>query len=377
MIRDFSIWEYDAYHKLWDICIVGAGINGLSAGISLLERIPDLKILILDRWFIPLGASTRNAGFACFGSPSEVIDDIAHLGEQNASELVQKRWRGLQLLKKRLEGSNARYESYGGYELYTKNKFDEVGSSLPYLNTLLGELIGQDNIYEEINVPAGIRGFSHAVYNPYEGQLHAGFMIEHLKEMFLSLGGKIYTGVTIEQVEEKSDHIVLSNSLSIPFEAKKVIISVNAFAASLFPDLDVHGVRNHVFVTSPLKGLSWKGCFHYDKGFYYFRNIGERILLGGARNKDFEKENTETFGRNPVIVEELNRFLYQHLASKENVQIDYEWSGIMAFGADKLPIVKAVSSRIYLGLRCSGMGIALASLIGEELADLICNSQVD
>ncbi|MEO5905290.1 MAG: FAD-dependent oxidoreductase, partial [Saprospiraceae bacterium] len=65
MHQDFSIWEYDAYGKVWDVCIIGSGINGISTGISILEKSPETKVLVVDRWFMPLGASTRNAGFSC------------------------------------------------------------------------------------------------------------------------------------------------------------------------------------------------------------------------------------------------------------------------------------------------------------------------
>jgi hypothetical protein len=63
MQQDFSFWEFETYSREWDICIIGSGITGLSTGISLLEKNPQLQILVVDRWFIPLGASTRMPGF--------------------------------------------------------------------------------------------------------------------------------------------------------------------------------------------------------------------------------------------------------------------------------------------------------------------------
>ena len=96
MMQDYSIWEYQAYHSIWDVCIIGSGINGISTGISILEKKPDARVLIVDRWFIPLGASTRNAGFSCFGSPTEILHDISTMGEDAAKSLVLKRWQGLQ-----------------------------------------------------------------------------------------------------------------------------------------------------------------------------------------------------------------------------------------------------------------------------------------
>jgi glycine/D-amino acid oxidase-like deaminating enzyme len=200
-------------------------------------------------------------------------------------------------------------------------------------------------------------------------------MMEDLKQRVLGLGGKIQTGFDVEHIEEQSDHVRLLNRLAIPVLAKQLVVTTNAFAARLLPQLDVHGARNHVLVTEEIPGLKWKGCFHYDKGYYYFRNVGNRILLGGARNQDLQNENTEDFGFNPLIVETLHRFLYDHLADQRHTKIEFQWSGIIGIGNIKLPIIKAVSSRIFVGVRLSGMGIALASLIGEELSDLILQQE--
>jgi len=370
MKQDFSIWEIEAYQSQWDVCIIGSGISGLSTGISILERNPGIQILVVDKWFIPLGASTRNAGFSCFGSPSEILEDIKNMGEAASVSLVEKRWKGLKKLKTRLDPLYTQYHTHGGYELYHEDEFEKINSSLPYLNSLMVEVIGHPNIFQQTRIPEGIHGFNYAVYNPYEGQLHPGFMMEHLKKMYLDLGGKIFTGLEIEAIEDSGTEVVLSNQLSIPIKAKRVVVTTNAFAKQLLPDLDVYGARNHVLVTEPIPGLSWKGCFHYDKGFYYFRNIGNRILLGGARNKDFKNEETTQFGRNSLILETLENFLYQHLAPKET-HINYQWSGIIDLGSSKLPIIQSLSPRLFVGVRLSGMGIALASLIGDELAEMV------
>jgi len=370
MIQDYSIWEYQAYHSIWDVCIIGSGINGISTGISILEKKPDTRVLIVDRWFIPLGASTRNAGFSCFGSPTEILHDISTMGEDVAMSLVSKRWKGLQKLKTRLKDSNAQYETSGGYELYHQTQFEIITSSLQYLNKLLHEVIGEKDVFKSVPVPEGIRGFSGAVFNPHEGQLHPGFMMEHLKEKYLSLGGILWTGLNVDSIDEADGFMMVKSKLAIPLKSRHVVVATNAFAKDLVPGLDMHAARNHVLVTEPIPGLSWKGCFHFDRGFYYFRNVDNRILLGGARNQDMLNENTDQFGRNSLIVEALEKFLFDHLAEADT-RIDYQWSGIIGVGEQKLPIIKSISPRLTVGVKCSGMGIALASVIGEELADLV------
>jgi len=52
-------------------------------------------------------------------------------------------------------------------------------------------------------------------------------------------------------------------------------------------------------------------------------------------------------------------------------EIDQRWSGIMAFGEDKLPIVKHLYDNVYVAAKMGGMGIALAGFIGEEIAEIM------
>jgi glycine/D-amino acid oxidase-like deaminating enzyme len=56
------------------------------------------------------------------------------------------------------------------------------------------------------------------------------------------------------------------------------------------------------------------------------------------------------------------------------IKIDQQWSGIMAFGKNKLPLVKKVSEHIAVGARLNGMGIALGSKIGEQIAEMLVSS---
>ena len=372
MLRDYSYWEQDAFGGTWDVSIIGGGITGLSTGISLLERQPGLKVVIVDRGFLPIGASTRNAGFACFGSPSEVLEDIGKMGEEKAMELVRSRYLGLQKLLARVPPAMMDYRPCGGYEVFDDGDTSSILDQLPYLNGLLADTLGLRDVYRQVDMPAGLRGFSTAVFNLHEGQLHAGKMIKALRAMYAAAGGHVWTGPDIREIEEDKDGARLHGEWTLPIDARQVVVTTNAFAAQLLPDLDVRGARNHVLVTRPIDGLALDGTFHYDRGFVYFRNIGNRILLGGARNKDLDTEMTETFGRNPVIVKALDTFLHAHLASPAEDLVEFRWSGIIGVGPEKSPIIRRMSPHVIAGVRLSGMGVALASLIGETLcADVL------
>ena len=54
-----------------------------------------------------------------------------------------------------------------------------------------------------------------------------------------------------------------------------------------------------------------------------------------------------------------------------NYELDMEWSGIMAFGDTKQPIIKKIHKNAVMGVRLGGMGVALGSLVGKEVSDLL------
>ena len=86
-----SYWEKKSWFTNIDFCIVGSGIVGLSCALELKKMYPQSKVLVLERGILPQGASTKNAGFACFGSMSEILSDLKHHTEKEVFDLVKQR----------------------------------------------------------------------------------------------------------------------------------------------------------------------------------------------------------------------------------------------------------------------------------------------
>ena len=77
-----SYWEYKTWFSNIDYAIVGSGITGINCVLNLKEHYPESKILVLERGILPNGASIKNAGFTCFGSISEILNDLEHHSEE-------------------------------------------------------------------------------------------------------------------------------------------------------------------------------------------------------------------------------------------------------------------------------------------------------
>lgn len=148
-----------------------------------------------------------------------------------------------------------------------------------------------------------------------------------------------------------------------------LIICTNGFANRIIGDR-VKPARAQVLVTKPIPDLKIRGTFHLDRGYYYFRNIGDRILLGGGRNLDFEGETTEAISTTNLIQDKLNELLQKTILPNQDFEIDYSWAGIMGVGSEKGPIIEKMNNRVAIGVRMGGMGVAIGSDVGKKLANL-------
>ncbi len=369
-----SIWEQESLLS-YDVIIIGAGITGLSTAASLKEKQPGLSILILEKGKLPMGASTRNAGFACFGSISELQGDIRQLGEDGMCRLVEQRWKGLEKTKRRLGASNIGFEPCGGYELYRDiDAFNP--DTVNRINRLLKDVVG-DQVFKQYD--EGIRDFGfnkveHLIFNRFEGALNTGKLIAALWDYCQKAGVRILTGTEVKSIKP-GNQSALAETGDYRFEGKAIGICTNAFSKTLLKDIDLKPGRGSVMVVNPKKSPAFRGTFHYDQGYFYFRNFGDKIIFGGGRNLDPETESTLEFGINPRIRNKLIHDLETMIIPGQPYSIDIEWSGIMAFGETKAPIVKKIDEYTFAGVRLGGMGIAIGSMVGEELAELILRAR--
>ena len=372
-----SIWEQETYFKNQDIIIIGTGFVGLWTALALIKKNPLQKILIVDQGIIPTGASTRNAGFACFGSISELISDNKKLGEDTMLQIVEKRFKGIEKIKKYFPKNIIDYKNWGGYELFTHKQYatHTLQHDIQYMNNLLYNTIKKKNVFQLTNDKISqfqFRQIKNLVFNPYEGQLHSAKLLEALTQEAVSKGIKIMQNIQIKKIHHYTNEVMLACKLDIVLKTKRVIICTNAFAKQLIPTLDIIPARGQVLLTESIPNLPLKGTFHFDEGYYYFRNLDNRVLLGGARNIDFKAEQTQAFNTTDKIQQTLENFLYNTILPKNiRPKIAMRWSGIMAMGSEKKPIVKKINDQIIIAVRMNGMGVAIAPIIGEEVAEMM------
>jgi hypothetical protein len=373
---NISYWEKETFFNRIDLLIVGSGIVGINVALAYKKLFPKSKVVILERGILPLGASTKNAGFACIGSASELLSDLENRNEAAVFNLVNDRKVGLGLLRKLLGDKAIDYQEFGGFELFNDNdSFEKCNDKLVYLNNHLSAITGNKNTYtiaDDLIKKFGFKGVAHLLKNNFEGQIDTGKMMVKLLQLAIKKGIVILNGVEVKSIESINvEHAAVILHDNDVIKANKVLICTNGFAKKLLPTLDIVPGRAQVLITSEIENLKIKGAFHFDSGYYYFRNINNRVLFGGGRNLDFTGETTTAFGTTPLIQQKLIDMLQHIILPNQPFEIEQTWSGIMGLGESKQPIIEQVKSNVYCAVRMGGMGVAIGTLVGKKAADLI------
>lgn len=357
-IPEFSFWEREEWLKSPDLFVVGGGIVGASVALFYKEKYPDHDVVIADRGLAPYGASTRNAGFACIGSISEHLADIKKAGEETVFNRIERRWNGLQFLRKTISDEHMDYVHTGGYEIFTdQEQFVRSRRQIKKMNRILEARLGVMDVYSATEY----QGYP-AIKNRVEGAINSGKMMRYLHEKLSKAGVRVWWNCPVTSVQ--SNQIILHDSVEI--NPHKIVLAVNGFVSQL-TDVPVKPARGYVFVTKPIQDFKWRAIFHYNEGYVYFRNIGDRLLIGGGRDQAIEAETTNQFGTNLTIKKYLLDFAQNTIKIPSDVQIDMEWSGIMGMTENKEPFIKEVEQNVWAVAGLSGMGIAIGMQVAKDV----------
>lgn len=368
-----SYWEQKEYIKDVDFCIVGSGIVGLTSAIHLKKLAPKAKILIVERGYLPSGASTKNAGFVCYGSPSEILDDLNHTSLEKVSQIISMRYKGFQLLSELIDLQMVEYHQNGSYELFEQKSksYSQCIDQINDLNELFYTVTSQKEAFKAYNLNTfqhKFDGFEHAISCELEGEIDTGKMMLALIHKANDLGVRIMNNIHVQNIGKDS---LTTQFGEINF--KSCIVATNAFTNSLIQNRKVDAARAQVLITSEIPDLKLKGTYHFGEGYYYFRVIDQRVMFGGGRNTNFEAESTNKMITTEAITIHLTQILKDKILPNTNFTIDHCWSGIMGLGTNKLPYMEFLSDRVFLAAKLGGMGVAMGTYVGKNAAYRLLN----
>ncbi|AZP14049.1 NAD(P)/FAD-dependent oxidoreductase [Undibacterium parvum] len=353
-----------------DVCIIGAGYTGLSAGLHLAEA--GFKVVILEQAKVGWGASGRNGG-QIVHSYSRDIDVIENsYGKEKAKPLAEMMFEGAQIIRERVAKYDIQCDlkSGGVYAALSKKKVKALEEQKE-----LWEKWGHKDL-ELIDNPSAIKNvvntdrYQAILVDKTGGHFHPLNLTLGEAAAFEQNGGVIYEHSAVTKIERGANPVI--RTVQGEVKAKFVIVACNAYIGDLEPKLAKMSMPcgTQVITTAPLGKLADElmpsdYCVE-DNNFLldYYRLSGDkRMIFGGG----------VVYGaRDPSHIESIVKpNMCKVFPQLKNVKIDYGWTGNFLLTLSRMPEVGKLTDNIYYSQGCSGHGITFTHLIGRLLAEAI------
>lgn len=372
----------------YDVIIVGGGVYGLSLGCNILEKQPKKSVCILERGILPMGASSKNAGFGTFIGYIEFISEIESKGWDRASRDMLDRYTGIQMLLKRVNNDPNIIKQTGCYDIIYEQEVASLGR-LEEINARLKHLFPQGlfSIRNDMIPKLGMNPdkVKALVHNPLEWQLNTGRFLIKLLKYFQSMGGLYLTACEVtshrsipiypsanQPVDQQNTPCKYSEiKIKDPtgkgsdqaLTCRTAVFCINSFAKSFMKDTNIVPGRGQVMITKPIPTLNFESNFFADYGYYYMRTVNGRILLGGARHLRRDEEETHKLENTDFYKQHLPAKL-QEFFPKMKFEVDFFWSGIMGFkqGTDQY-VIQRLDDGVFSVFGCQGNGMCLTTYV--------------
>lgn len=376
--KRWSYWERCAFEGPWDVVVIGAGLTGCSTAFHLRKAWPDARIAVVDRHHPGEGASSKNAGFVCFGSPTELFDDARERSVGEVVGLVRDRVRGARALRRILGDAAIEYRASGGLEFFPADgvgeiftPFDAVADELEVWNDQLRNVLPEP-AFRKVEPPPAL-GPGQAIELPNEGVLNPMSALFAWYDRLRSSDVRLITGQSVASIGDLGGQLsveVTSGTVS----AERVAVCTNGVGGDLLRSIDapiVRPARNQVAVYRSDRPHGLEHAIHAGAGYYYVRPLDlHHVLFGGARHLDPRGETTVTFGESALILDEIDRCIRSWLPGPRWTRV-HTHQGVLGLREGKRPVVGHVGDGTYAAVGFGGMGVALSTEAGRALAERI------
>jgi gamma-glutamylputrescine oxidase len=355
-----------------DVCIVGGGYTGLSAALHLAERGYDVVVLEARKpgW----GASGRNGGQLCSGQRKDQIELTEMVGDSAARQLWQIAEDAKSLARSLIEKHQIECNLKPGIA-HPNHKPGYAADTRRYVEFLQQQYGYSEMSYLETDAMAKVVGsdrYHGGSLDMGAGHLHPLNYALGLADAAIAAGARIHSSTTVESYTEgKPNQVITSRGI---VEADSIVLACNGYLGKLESRLSgkIMPINNFVIATEPLSeeqlaDINPRDIAISDSRFvvnYYRLSADKRLLFGGGENyRQNFPSNIAEFVRKPMLE------VYPQLA---DIAIDYAWGGTLAVTLNRMPhFGRLGKDNLYFAQGYSGMGVAMATLTGQMIAEAI------
>jgi gamma-glutamylputrescine oxidase len=358
-----------------DVCVVGGGIAGCSAALSLAER--GYRVVLLEAHRVGWGASGRGGGQVIYGLSAEQDSLKALLGPQDARAVWEVSLAGLALLKRRIVQHRIECDWVDGQMLTAIKPRQwraleawqaELSEDYGYPST---RLIGR----EELRTLLATERYIGALYDSNGGHLHPLRYTLGLARAATQAGVEIHEASAVLAWSSNAGRVQVRTAAG-SVDCAQLVFAGNAWLGRTVPALQrkLMTVGTYIIATEPLgeqraRALITNNAAICDTNWIldYFRcSSDHRMLFGGRVN--YSGVDLRAVG--PATAQHMLKVFPQLTGTR----IEYAWGCLLDITLNRAPDFGRLHPNVYFLQGFSGHGIALAGIAGELAAEAIAGT---
>lgn len=352
-----------------DVCVIGAGITGLSAALYLAEQ--GRSVVVLEAKRIGWGATGRSIGHIHSGA----LSDMAQLEKKFGAAACQSIWTQMQDAKNHIEHLITTYEINCDYK---KGLIQALPGAKSAEHCTAHLRLMQNNYHyshlrflsaTDLEDYVALKGFGAALLDKEGARLHALNFTLGLAKAALSKGVKILERSRVREIE-KGDRPTLK-TLTGQVRPKQVIFACNGHLEKLSwkQSAYIAPIQRYAAVTEVLDDDLLQKILPQDYGIRlpngnttsFHRSTDSRLIFSTA----------ETYGREPK--EKPTRLIRSRLRKiipeLDGLKFDYMWGGTAATTSTGLPMLTQIRTNQFIAQGFDSNGLSMGCFYGKLLAE--------
>jgi gamma-glutamylputrescine oxidase len=353
-----------------DVCILGAGLTGLSTAIELAEA--GLSVVVLEAKRIAWGASGRSGGQAIFGFGCDQSKIAAMVGLPESRRLFDWSLEGIRLIHERCAKFDIDCDWRDGHAHVPIKQRQVV--ELQSWQADLSENYGYDLQWwdkDALREKLASERYLGALFDPRSGHLNPLKYTQGLARAALSLGVRIFEESAVIELKRGAQPVLRTaqGDVTCSFAA----LAGNAYVHGIAPELDsrIMPVGTYIGATEPLGADRARSLISNDMAVAdvnwaldYFRlSRDHRLLFGGRASYSTLPP--------PNLRRTLQRRMTRVFPQLSGARMDTVWGGYVDISMNRAPHWGRLGDNVYFAQGFSGHGIAATGLAGRIIAEAI------
>lgn len=356
-----------------DVCIVGAGFQGLSAALELAER--GKSVIVLEGARVGFGASGRSGGQAINGFEEGIDEYIEQVGFEKAKRLWEMSLEAIDIIDERVNKYGIQCDWKKGYATLALN--NRRMDDLIAMEKASHEQFGYSNMQlwdkAQLKQHLGSDIYVGGLYDSNSGHLHPLNYCLGLAKACVDLGVQIFEHSPVLEIDWKSNTQAVVKGEKFAISAQNVVLATNAYIDALSKKVTfgiekkILPVESFIIATEPLSqamadSLINNGMSVCDNNLlldYYRLSADNRLLFGSDSSTNVD------------MIAKMRSEMLVVFPQLEEAKIDYGWAGPIDMTLNSTPHFGRVKPNIYFAQGFSGHGVALTGLAGRIIAEAI------